>query len=86
MVQMGQQYVERLKCLLSHSDIPQVSMDRMQAVRQAYVYLGIFLVENLPESRSKSLALTSLEDSLMRAIQSLAHTGSPEYIDLPERG
>ena len=82
MVQIPEKYTERLKCLLYHSDIPQEQVDRMQAVRQRYVDLAVYLVENLPEGRSTSLALTYLEDSLMRSIQSLALTGSPEWVDV----
>lgn len=53
----------------------QVSADTqytMAAVRIEYYNLANTLLDWLPESRERSLALTHLEDSLMRAIQCLA--------------
>lgn len=53
-----------------HQITPETS-ERMTAIRVAYIELAEKLMD-LPESRSRSLALTHLEDSCMRAIQSLA--------------
>ncbi len=41
------------------------------ALRSEYYALASTLVDWLPESRERALALTALEDSLMRAIQCL---------------
>lgn len=69
---------QRLECLFYHSHIPDDALQVMKKVRQEYVNLAMYLVKALPEGRSKSLALTYMEDSLMRAIQSMALTGEPE--------
>ena len=45
---------------------------QMVIVRRKYHILATYLNNTLSESRSKSLALTELENSLMRAIQALA--------------
>lgn len=47
----------------------------MTDIREMYINVSEVLEEALPESRSKSLALTYLEDSCMRAIQALAMQG-----------
>lgn len=62
---------ERLKDFHYHTVDPLTS-NLMAETREAYYRLAVRLVSDLPESREKSLALTYLEDSLMRAIQSLA--------------
>ncbi len=46
--------------------------EEMTLVRELYYHLAKQMEAMLPSSRSKSLAFTALEDSLMRAIQSLA--------------
>ena len=70
---------ERLKNFIYHADIPPGEIELIERIRKAYVHLALELTNNLPESRSKSLALMSLEDSLMRAIQALAvATGTPQ--------
>lgn len=48
---------------------------RMIDLRSHYIGLGEIILKELPEGRSKSLAKTHLEESLMRAIQSLALLG-----------
>lgn len=54
---------------------------KMTMVRAAYYQLAVMLVEGLPDSRERSLALTALEESSMRAIQCLAVTeGEPVAI------
>jgi len=51
------------------------TMKAMARLRQVYIELGAEL-GNLPDCRSKSLAKTHLEDSLMRSMQALALQGS----------
>lgn len=53
----------------------------MTDIREMYINISEILEQSLPESRSKSLALTHLEDSCMRAIQALALQG-----ELVEKG
>lgn len=43
-------------------------------IRTRYIELGEFVAQALPTGRSKSIALTELEDSLMWAIKSVALT------------
>jgi hypothetical protein len=69
---------ERLQCLIYHKDIPPRTVESMGQIRQEYVDLAETLVGELPEGRSKRLALMHLEDSLMRAIQALALQGTPD--------
>lgn len=61
--------------------VPQhsVAMDHMSYVRLKYLDLAQAILDLCPSNRSRSLALTELEYSLMRAIQSLAVTG--ELVD-----
>ena len=72
---------DRLKCFTYHKDISHETQMVMESVRQFYVNLAEFLIVALPEGRSKSIgdiALTYLEESEMRAIQSLALSGTPD--------
>lgn len=55
----------------------------MEIMRVQYINLAEGILNHCPENRSKSLALTHLEESLMRTIQSLALQG--EIID-PREG
>jgi hypothetical protein len=56
-----------------------VAMRHMELVRLQYITVATTLLRLCPANRSRSLALTELEYSLMRAIQSLALTG--ELVD-----
>jgi hypothetical protein len=56
-----------------------VAMDRMTLLRTRFLHLAEDILTFCPPNRSRSLALTELEYSLMRAIQSLALTG--ELVD-----
>ena len=57
-----------------HRVTPEIALD-MTDFREMYINVAEVLDEHLPDGRAKSLALTYLEESLMRAIQSLALTG-----------
>src|SRR5215510_12464400 len=65
---------ERLKPLLYHV-VDEATQQRMAALRTEALGLAVGLLRASPPSRSQSLALTHLEDSLMRGIQSLALGG-----------
>ena len=52
---------------------------RMDDIRRQYLALAERILTVCPPNRSRSLAITELEYSLMRAIQSLALTG--ELVD-----
>ena len=82
MIEIPKEHRERLKCMIYYSNIPTLSMTEMETVRQRYVDLAVDLLDALPEGRSKSLALTHLEESLTRAVQALAHTGEPDCVDV----
>lgn len=56
-----------------------VAMQHMGNLRLLYIQLAEDILSLCPPNRSRSLALTELEYSLMRAIQSLALTG--ELVD-----
>ena len=55
------------------------AMVRMTRLRAHYIALAEQVLDVCPPNRSRSLALTELESSLMRAIQSIALTG--ELVD-----
>jgi hypothetical protein len=73
-----QAQLERLKCFVYHEDIPDDIAKKMIEVRQFYLNLAGYLLVELPESRSKSICLTHLEESNTRAIQALALQGKPD--------
>lgn len=52
--------------------VDSITAGKMALVRAAYYQLAAMLVEGVPDSRERSLALTALEESSMRAIQCLA--------------
>jgi hypothetical protein len=52
-----------------------VAESHMAMVREQYIALAEAVLALCPPTRARSLALTHLEESLMRAIQSLALTG-----------
>lgn len=84
-VRMNTENEMRLQCMIYHKDIPIEYLESMDEVRQRYVDLAEMILKLCPEGRSKSLALTYLEESLTRAIQSLALKGKPDLIYV-ERG
>ena len=70
----------RLRDFQYHA-VDETSAKKMAAIRSSYYGLAEWLCEELPDSRERSLALTSLEESCMRAIQCLAVTeGVPRPI------
>ena len=71
---------QKLKTLLYHKVSP-VGLERIAFVRQQYYNLGKLMLECCPESRATSLAMTHLEESLHRAIQSIVFVeGTPEEL------
>ena len=65
--------LQRLKDFTYHT-VPESTSNLMAIVRGEYFALGLRLLKMLPDSRERSLALTALEESSMRAIQCLAVT------------
>jgi len=57
-----------------------VAMKHMELLRKQYIILAQLVLDLCPHGRSRSLAFTHLEESLMRAIQSVALTG--ELVDI----
>lgn len=82
-VTVTQNEYERLKTMLYHVVSPNVAQE-MTRVRRQYLVLALDVLRSQSPSRSQSLALTALEDSLMRAIQSLALQGTPQLPDFFE--
>jgi hypothetical protein len=71
--------------LLYHSVSDPECVRIMIRVRGAYIALAATVLELVPAGRSRSLAMTHLEDSLMRAIQALAlEGGTPVFPDRDE--
>ena len=69
--------VVRLRDFQYHQ-VDEITAGKMAMVRTAYYRLATMLCEELPDSRERSLSLTHLEESSMRAIQCLAVTeGTP---------
>ena len=54
-----------------YHQVPEGTSNKMVVIREQYYALACLLLV-IPECREKSLALTHLEESLMRAIQALA--------------
>lgn len=53
----------------------QEAIDRIGIVRTNAKSLGNLIIQHCPPSRERSLALTSLEDAVMRAVQSIVTEG-----------
>ena len=52
--------------------VTEETANEMAVLRTAYKIVARKVVTQCPDSRERSLAITALEESLMRAIQSLA--------------
>lgn len=61
----------KLKDFVYHI-VPDGTANRMAIMRGKYYELAYCLLITLPDTRERSLALTALEESSMRAIQCLA--------------
>ena len=77
LMQITSEEYERLKPFLYHV-VSATDQMHMAEVRAQYAELAVLIMRNGPPTRSKSLALTHLEDALMRTIQDLALTGEPQ--------
>ena len=77
-IKVTESYVKRLECMIYYKNLDKGIQESMEKIRQSYIDLGELICNTCPESRSKSLALTYLEDSLMRSIQSLALQGEAD--------
>jgi hypothetical protein len=72
-----------------HNVRAQVAEQHMAQIRLRYIALAEQVLALCPPTRARSLALTHLEESLMRAIQSLALTGElldPRPVPTPGPG
>lgn len=70
---------------LFYHRVTAATQDEMDTVRRAYHSVAQIVLDHTPASRYQSLALTALEESLMRAIQSLAvHSPGSERILLTQ--
>lgn len=77
MVEVLERNLSRLSSFVYHSGFTDDVVNQMESVRQSYINLASYLIDSLPECRSKSISLTHLEESCMRAIQALALQGEP---------
>jgi hypothetical protein len=66
--------VEELLRDFFYHQVSSATAQKMAALRESYYALACEVVGFLPYSRERSLALTHLEESCMRAIQCLAVT------------
>lgn len=74
---------QRLRDLIYHT-VDNSTANRMSVLRGQYYALGLQILAELPDCRERSLALTALEESSMRAIQALAvMSGEPVPPTLP---
>ena len=71
-----QEEFDRIKVMLYHI-VSTETQAEMQELRVMYLDLALSIIREQDKSRSQSLALTQLEESLMRAIQGLALKGTP---------
>lgn len=62
---------QKLRTML-YQKVSPAGCERIAFVRKQYYNLGKIILECCPESRATSLAVTHLEESLLRAIQSIA--------------
>ena len=76
-IQITQTEHSKLRTLMYHVMTADIA-EKMTALRAQYFQLGLDVLRSQVPSRSHSIALTHLEESLMRAIQGLALTGIPE--------
>lgn len=67
---------ERLKTLFYHQVTPEQAT-RMEALRVSSIHLAVAILESASPSRPQSVALTHLEETLMRGIQAIALEGAP---------
>jgi len=58
--------------LFYHAITNTETSEAMETVRLEYLHVAQLVLDTCPQDRYRSLALTALEESLMRAIQSLA--------------
>ena len=53
-------------------------IERMEQLRKVAKTFGTTIIENTPPGRDQSIALTALEDCVMRAIRAIALEPAPE--------
>jgi hypothetical protein len=75
--QLLQDEYEKIKTLLYHV-VPKHIQEDMVEIRVQYIQLALTVLRNTEYSRSQSIALTHLEESLMRTIQGMAMRGTPQ--------
>lgn len=56
-------------------DLDDIASQAAEGLRKAFQKIAVDLHKQLPDGRNKSLAMTHLEDSAMRAIRALSHDG-----------
>lgn len=75
-LRLTQDEYARLKTFLYHT-VDKSTQDHMDILRSQGLRLALNILRSGPPSRSQELALTHLEDAMMRAIQTLALSGTP---------
>jgi hypothetical protein len=78
---MADDLAEKYPTLFYHNIANTEHIECMSEVRLAYLTLAGAVQVWCPDNRSRSLAMTYLEDSLMRAIQSIAVLDASGLID-----
>lgn len=70
-----EQRLKRLnRSLTNHTPTPE-QVNRIELLRDVAQAFGVAVIENTPESREQSLAITNLEESLMWAIKAIVLEG-----------
>lgn len=77
-IKVSSSLAEDLKCFIHHKDISKEDQLLMEKIRQQYIDTATMVLVHLQRSRSKSLALTHLEESCFRAIQAIALQNTPD--------
>ena len=61
-----------MRNLTNHPPTSGEVVEKFEQVRMFAKYLGVAILEECPESRERSLALTKLEETVMWAVASIA--------------
>lgn len=63
--------IEELKISMTNHTPSEDQIKRIEEVRKLYKEAGVCILQNCPQSRNLSIAITALEDSLHRAVKSI---------------
>lgn len=67
--------IDDLKRSMTNHKPDDEQLKRIEAIREYYKNTGEAILKNCPQSRNSRLAITALEESLMRAVRSIVLEG-----------